>query len=883
MTPRASIVVPVLRQRDDWLLQALNSVLGQSVASELIVVISPNTPDSNRQTIEDACVDSPLAKIVMHPRGTRFAGAINHGFACATADRVGLLLSDDWLSSRAIECCLTHKSDIVSTGRTTYLEDGSTVLLSEFGNAHYFARLADNRSRASHLSHFFLFSKQAFEEVGGVDERIGVTGADDYDLVWSMLDNGSSVTVVEDRLYKYRDHSEERLTLKAPEIQIRSIGIILSKHQVEGCERQRLLESHSKWFGKSLRDVISQQSPELFELKMDEEVLDTASQNYTYPQMHNGTGELQNQSVICQPDRHKPGHCLFGPGYLAPAPGRIKLVFQLEFKAENSSQIRQATLDVYNQTQDRIEIIRDLTTLNVSESVRTLQFSPQAGQRYEFRVYWHGLTEMICQGVLLEAHFEQPQDTAGSNKELQPDSGETMRLPGYGWCFRESVNSDFAGVPVKMGERFDHYYLVLDKRYPDAYLDLEKMGLTSTAVASVAYAQLNIYSATPDVLPADIYKDRSVNWHQQAMELPGLIASAGLHFPDRDRIVIQLIQSDLMQRYGAISEYRGLRRTLESHFNSWYKLLLNAILDYACLNQFQKVYCPTSETAKARINKKTDSRLLERIYDYPARNYNTRRIHSNDRDYWELDLGLNHSRIGALTSRQSSWTFPKTICLLHDIEENVDTDVSVEECRLNLGKMLEIEKRHDVRSTYNILGKIFDRTSAEVLRFDDHALGFHSYDHRRDSLTQLPNVREVNWKVRGYRPPGSVITSELSSLNLARYNFEWLASSQHSFRFDTVRIQGGVVKIPIHMDDHLLYTGLHSLDEWFDRVIHQAESRNIFTFSVHDCYAGHWLEAYDDLLGQLTSMARFVDCDQLAGETFRSIGSYDVPSALTGV
>ena len=66
-----------------------------------------------------------------------------------------------------------------------------------------------------------LSEKRALLNVGGVDEHVGLTGCDDYDLIWTMLERGATVHVLERPLYNYRDHGEERLTLRSREAQIR--------------------------------------------------------------------------------------------------------------------------------------------------------------------------------------------------------------------------------------------------------------------------------------------------------------------------------------------------------------------------------------------------------------------------------------------------------------------------------------------------------------------------------------------------------------------------------------------------------------------------------------------------------------------------------------
>lgn len=866
--------MPLLGQRDEWLRQSVESVLNQSVACELIVVVSSATPDSNRRLLDVLLTGQPFAKAVEQPPGARFPGAINHGFRVADTDRVGLLLSDDWLRPRAVERSVGLNADIVSTGSLTYLADGRTLLLSRFGDDRHYRQLKSNRERASYLSHFFLFRKDAFRAVGGVDENIGCTGVDDYDLIWSMLDEGASVAIVEERLYCFRDHGETRLTLQQPEIQIRSLKKLLDKHDVAGLERQALMESHAKWFGRPIRDVIDAQQQAVLGGVRTAGPGKTRRRLYTADDMQSGTGWCGEGRVICEPGRHAPGHCIYGPGIEAPIPCRLVVKFALELPGVVSPEDRQVTLDIYNQTEDCIVVIRDFGEAEIKSQLAQLEFDAVPGRRYEFRVYWHGLSAMHCQGLTVEADRAILPGETGARSAW----GEAHCVkPRSSWQYRQSKGHGVGLSTIRAGEYFDHFTLLVQKRYPDSILDLEKAGLGENQVAAMRFAQLNLYAVDIEDLPEELLRDRDVYWHQQRLELPGLIASAGLHYPGGNRIVVQLLQSDLMQRYGLADEYRKYRTEIERRFKAWYKILLNGVLDHARHNQFKDVYCPASETALGRIKKPVDGRLFQRIYDYPSRNYNTRRVRSDNRDYWKIDVAQNESRILSLSSEIATWHRPRTICLLHDIEQDVETDVPVEECRVNLRKMLEIEKRHGVRGTYNVLGRCFGEAARTIRSFDHHALGFHSFDHRREGLDQLTRVRQISWRILGYRPPGSVISPELTTLNLARHNFEWLASSSHSLGFSDLRICNGIAMIPIHIDDHELYSGATKVDDWVEKILREARSREFFALSLHDCYASHWLHVYPKLLEALSSVARMVDCDALAGEMYRSTSRFVNP------
>jgi hypothetical protein len=119
-----------------------------------------------------------------------------------------------------------------------------------------FRQLGTLEAQASYLSHFFLFDRSKLEEVGGLDESLGDgPGIDDYDLVWVLLERGATVHIVEQGLYHYRDHEEERLTLRPKAELLVTLGRILDKHGVTGADRDRLLAAKARWFGRPIHVV----------------------------------------------------------------------------------------------------------------------------------------------------------------------------------------------------------------------------------------------------------------------------------------------------------------------------------------------------------------------------------------------------------------------------------------------------------------------------------------------------------------------------------------------------------------------------------------------------------------------------------------------------
>jgi hypothetical protein len=193
----------------------------------------------------------------------RFAAALNLGIRSTTMARIGFLLTDDWLAPDCVEKCLRHETDIVSTAFTCFAADGATELdvLSRSHSEAAFERLQKPADRANYLTHFLFFRREALDGVGGVDETIGDSpGVDDFDLPWCMLERGASVTIVEERLYNYRDHEGERLTTRGREEMAATFNRILDKHHVTGPEREQLFREHARWFGRSMLSVYKERS-----------------------------------------------------------------------------------------------------------------------------------------------------------------------------------------------------------------------------------------------------------------------------------------------------------------------------------------------------------------------------------------------------------------------------------------------------------------------------------------------------------------------------------------------------------------------------------------------------------------------------------------------
>lgn len=260
--PVAAIIVPVLQQPDAWLEQSVESAVRQNVPVEVIVVHAANTPDSNRRVLSAIAREHENCRVVAEERPS-FAASLNQGIRLATAARAGFLLADDWLAPTAVEKCLCSDRDIVCTGIGLISGKGADgPCVEKLIRERELHRLVSLEAKARYLEHFFLFRREKLFEVGLVDESVGdYAGVDDYHLVWTLLEAGASVGIVEEPLYFKREHDGIRLTTAAAEKHLASLSKILDAHGVSGRRKRRLMFEHSRWFSRP-SDVVAREQAE---------------------------------------------------------------------------------------------------------------------------------------------------------------------------------------------------------------------------------------------------------------------------------------------------------------------------------------------------------------------------------------------------------------------------------------------------------------------------------------------------------------------------------------------------------------------------------------------------------------------------------------------
>ena len=425
---------------------------------------------------------------------------------------------------------------------------------------------------------------------------------------------------------------------------------------------------------------------------------------------------------------------------------------------------------------------------------------------------------------------------------------------------------------------FPHRFYVLPKCGPDGLKVAQRM--CGTTAAEECW-QLLLYADDPvcRLFPDDLYFDDEVVWHQQQYGRRGQVASATLlRRGDVLRTVIH--QSDLVQR---ISRRREHKTQIENRFKGWHDMLLNGLLQIALEWGVRTIRSPVASLARANTDRKrvVQPEMFDRLYDRDLqRCFDARR----EGEWWVIDVAANAARALRGAVGTEAVEMDKTICLIHDVERGlghvgIDDAFAVRadrEADSALDAMLALERRAGVRATYNVAGCLLGETRDRIAA-GGHCLAFHSFDHRvgKPSLSeplpapteaeQLRACRRIDYRLKGYRAPRSVLTPELSNDSLCYWNFEWLASSARSFGFAEPRLERRVAKLPVHFDDFRLYRGEMDYEEWESTVVDKIGAHPVTLIGLHDCYGSFWLPRYTRFLDRVRQLGTLRTLDEVAG------------------
>ena len=216
----------------------------------------------------------------------------------------------------------------------------------------------------------------------------------------------------------------------------------------------------------------------------------------------------------------------------------------------------------------------------------------------------------------------------------------------------------------------------------------------------------------------------------------------------------------------------------------------------------------------------------------------------------------------------------KTVCICHDIERglgHVDADPA-------FARRAEQNAR---RAIWRRCGRSKPRPACEgdLLRRRLAAVGGPGWPSRATGThwrstpsttgsdrDQLQRCREVDYRIKGYRPPRS---ADHRGAHRQRTCSSTTSSGWRARRGPSAsrspQMRAGLVRLPIALDDFPMYTGPVRYEEWEQPGARSRSQRATSPRSAFTTATRHWLPRYRRFLEQLQEIGRAADAGRGRG------------------
>lgn len=195
---QVSIIIPCYKQ-EEYLDDAINSALNQTVAPLEVIVVFDGSP-TRKNWINK--FDHKKVKVIDKPNGG-VSSARNTGILASKGKYILTLDADDVIEPDFIKKTI-GVDDVVSTTLKTF-GDEERIWDPEMDHPTFKDLVVNNRINCCSL-----FTREAFDKVGGYDEKM-ILGYEDWDFWVRVAHAGYKFTVVREPLFRYRKHGRSMI------------------------------------------------------------------------------------------------------------------------------------------------------------------------------------------------------------------------------------------------------------------------------------------------------------------------------------------------------------------------------------------------------------------------------------------------------------------------------------------------------------------------------------------------------------------------------------------------------------------------------------------------------------------------------------------------
>ena len=201
---RLSIVMPIYETPEEWLREALDSVLAQWCGKwQLVCVDDASTSPHVAAVLAEYSALDPRIKVIRLTSNGGIASTVNAGLAGASGDYVAFMDHDDILEPDACYWLLRG----AASGADLVYSDEVVTGVSAASLMRLVARPAfsyDYYLSHPYFVHLVCVRRSLAEAIGGWDESMSISG--DVDFVLRVLEKAGAVAHVAAPLYRWRTH-----------------------------------------------------------------------------------------------------------------------------------------------------------------------------------------------------------------------------------------------------------------------------------------------------------------------------------------------------------------------------------------------------------------------------------------------------------------------------------------------------------------------------------------------------------------------------------------------------------------------------------------------------------------------------------------------------
>ena len=246
--PLISILVPVYRTPEEFLMQMIQSVRRQTYGNWELCIANADPSDENVvRILKTASRKDERIRVTEVPENEGIAQNTNAALAIAKGAYIGLLDHDDLLTADALYEVVKALNQKERPAVVYSDEDKVTTDLSEHFQPFMKPDFNKDLLRSNnYICHFFVAEKQLVEEVGGF--RGAFNGAQDYDLILRCTEKAEHITHIPRILYHWRVHKASTADNPASKMYAFDAGKRAIEEHLKRCGETGVV-SHTKDLG----------------------------------------------------------------------------------------------------------------------------------------------------------------------------------------------------------------------------------------------------------------------------------------------------------------------------------------------------------------------------------------------------------------------------------------------------------------------------------------------------------------------------------------------------------------------------------------------------------------------------------------------------------